>query len=838
MTIPTSTARNDYVGSGITGPYPVTWKFFENADLLVTVDGVVKTLTTDYTVTGAGEQAGGALSFTSAISNGAKISIEPRGAFDQETDIRNEGGNLRVAIEDRFDRLCRDDQVVKGLVDRSLKVRTNEASTFDCTLPEPTANYTLAVNAGNTGFKLVAPTSVTAIGVGTDLSDGDVLATGSTSSRTLGDRAADWVNVKDYGAIGNGVANDTAAINAALAVGHDVYIPPGVYLTDGQHTAFTQRVFGHGRNTTTLKRRTAGSYLLRISSAGELAGSVCDLGLDGNNLAGHGLLVQNAEYAVRPSGRASNLRIINCAAASGTSSITGIAAASEATITTSAAHGISPGDVVEISGVVGFDTVEGAQLLNIVRGSGGPAGPTTYNNVQLNLVSGPSPSVYTTASITVTAGAVSAISITTNGTYSERRPVLLAPDPAAIGGTTGVVVKIIPAGSPNRSIFNTTIQADTTPSTTTFKTILPNATGYSAYVSGGTIKKVYYGLCISESLPNYGVRHKAFDNISFLNNYGNIYTQNANYCTFSKLDMRDACNGGYGVFVGYASTECTFDHVYMESGVCILPGYGNRHITFSDLSAYITSGSSWTRPWLYSHGFNASNNIGGENAGLTLRDIRLRRDKTGQEAIPLIHTNAYQCTIQRMNVIENGSASAWGVIRDDTTYDLNVSDVTVETSVAWDLFHSYSIGGVATHVEKITYTQGIKGTVTLPGVRPGVSYSFSSVRDSLTNVAIRENSTSAFTPSVYGYIIENIYGDVNLTNVAVGNTVLKNIFGTVTDPGTTSATKKVGFAESINGKRIIINPEWEHADNTAALAAGRAVGDVYRTATGQLMTVF
>jgi hypothetical protein len=114
-----------------------------------------------------------------------------------------------------------------------LKVRTNEASTFDCTLPEPTANYTVAVNAANTGFKLVAPTSVTAIGVGTDLSDGDVLATGSTTSRTLGDRAADMVNVKDYGAVGDGATNDTAAIqaavNAAPSTGGIVYFPIGNY---------------------------------------------------------------------------------------------------------------------------------------------------------------------------------------------------------------------------------------------------------------------------------------------------------------------------------------------------------------------------------------------------------------------------------------------------------------------------------------------------------------------------------------------------------------------------------------------------------------------------------
>jgi hypothetical protein len=245
MTIPTSSARNDYDGTDITGPYPITWKFFENADLLVTVDGVVKTLTTDYTATGAGEQAGGSLTFTAAISAGAKISIEPRGAFDQETDIRNEGGNLRVAIEDRFDRLCRDDQVVKGLVDRSLKVRTNEASTFDCTLPEPTANYTIAVNAANTGFKLVAPTSVTAIGQGTDLGDGSVTATGSTTARDLKTRFGDMWDAQDFGASGDGTTNNST-IFAGISAGRTIVVSNGTYRISADCTIVCDLDFRNG----------------------------------------------------------------------------------------------------------------------------------------------------------------------------------------------------------------------------------------------------------------------------------------------------------------------------------------------------------------------------------------------------------------------------------------------------------------------------------------------------------------------------------------------------------------------------------------------------------------
>lgn len=48
--------------------------------------------------------------------------------------------------------------------------------------------------------------------------------------RSLRDRLSDSVSVKDFGAIGNGVADDYAAFVAALAASDSVYVPPGRYL--------------------------------------------------------------------------------------------------------------------------------------------------------------------------------------------------------------------------------------------------------------------------------------------------------------------------------------------------------------------------------------------------------------------------------------------------------------------------------------------------------------------------------------------------------------------------------------------------------------------------------
>lgn len=55
--------------------------------------------------------------------------------------------------------------------------------------------------------------------------------TGATA-RTTQAKLRDVVSVKDFGAVGNGVANDTAAIQAALANGRTVVFPEGTYLAN------------------------------------------------------------------------------------------------------------------------------------------------------------------------------------------------------------------------------------------------------------------------------------------------------------------------------------------------------------------------------------------------------------------------------------------------------------------------------------------------------------------------------------------------------------------------------------------------------------------------------
>lgn len=94
-----------------------------------------------------------------------------------------------------------------------------------------------------------------------------------------------WVNVKDFGAVGNGVAEDTAAIRAAIATGKDVFIPEGVFLssaTGANTTIYTlnpgQKIFGLNRKKSIIKT-TSNARIIAIEPGCE----VNDLGFLGDN---------------------------------------------------------------------------------------------------------------------------------------------------------------------------------------------------------------------------------------------------------------------------------------------------------------------------------------------------------------------------------------------------------------------------------------------------------------------------------------------------------------------------------------------------------------------------
>jgi hypothetical protein len=158
MTITTSTARNDYVGAGSTGPYAYTFKIFSYAHLaLYTQDlnGTVTTLNylTDFTATGKNNAAGGTITLTTALTTGWLLSIQRQVPLTQSSDFRNQAGFFPADYEDAVDYATMEAQTLNLTLARAaVGPPTVTPGSVSFTLPVPKPGYVLGWNAAGNGF--------------------------------------------------------------------------------------------------------------------------------------------------------------------------------------------------------------------------------------------------------------------------------------------------------------------------------------------------------------------------------------------------------------------------------------------------------------------------------------------------------------------------------------------------------------------------------------------------------------------------------------------------------------------------------------------------------------
>jgi hypothetical protein len=131
-----------------------------------------------------------------------------------------------------------------------------------------TARVPFALGVGLSGSSVINP--------GGSLS---LIPTGGSASRHIGDVLGETINPKAFGAVGDGVTDDTTALQAWVArlnaVGGLGYIPPGIYLCTARllFTGKSVRIEGDGVNSAVLRFTSATAGNKGIAYAPDGGGS-------------------------------------------------------------------------------------------------------------------------------------------------------------------------------------------------------------------------------------------------------------------------------------------------------------------------------------------------------------------------------------------------------------------------------------------------------------------------------------------------------------------------------------------------------------------------------------
>ena len=213
---------NTYTGNGSNKLFSLTFPYLNTTDVDVYLNGTLQTITTQYSFANATT-----IEFVAAPANGAVVLLKRStndaalaatffpGSSIKASDL-NENFDQALYIAQETVNSVNEIQIPNGSI-TDLQISNSANINASKLLNESITNTQVSTTAGISATKL----SFTQSGA-------------SAVARTVSSKLNETVSVKDFGAVGDGTTNDTAAIQAAInSTTGVVYFPEGQYLVKG-----------------------------------------------------------------------------------------------------------------------------------------------------------------------------------------------------------------------------------------------------------------------------------------------------------------------------------------------------------------------------------------------------------------------------------------------------------------------------------------------------------------------------------------------------------------------------------------------------------------------------
>jgi Pectate lyase superfamily protein len=212
-----------YGGDGSRTTFPFPFPVLAADDLLVYVG---QNPATGFAITGIGDPDGGEIVFNTPPAPGTTITLLRGTEGIRETEFVDGGSFRASAINAEFDRimlLIQEDREEHG---RALRGHPAESG-IDFCLPATIERANRLLGFDSAGKPAVF--GATELPSSGDASGVLVTPNGATTARSLGEHTAALVNVRDFGALGDAVTDDSAAFAAAITAAQGraarVYVP-------------------------------------------------------------------------------------------------------------------------------------------------------------------------------------------------------------------------------------------------------------------------------------------------------------------------------------------------------------------------------------------------------------------------------------------------------------------------------------------------------------------------------------------------------------------------------------------------------------------------------------